>query len=125
MSLSRRPDDEIGKSRWGVRYSAFGQQSFCAVLEGSCRLTVDDHRPLILEASDFVLLPATPGFTMPGFEPVGGEFAIRALSHRSEELARPQFWLRERPMIVSMPTTAGHSSATTTACGISSNAPAT
>ena len=32
-----------GAGRWGVRYSAFGQPSFCAVLEGSCRLTVDGH----------------------------------------------------------------------------------
>jgi AraC-like DNA-binding protein len=40
------------------------------VLEGRCRLTVDGHRPLTLEAGDFVLLPATPGFTMSGFEPV-------------------------------------------------------
>ena len=59
-----------GAGRWGVRYSAFGQPSFCAVLEGSCRLTVDGHRPLTLEANDFVLLPATPGFSMSGFEPV-------------------------------------------------------
>ena len=59
-----------GAGRWGVRYSAFGQPSFCAVLEGSCRLTVDGHRPLTLEAGDFVLLPATPGFAMSGFEPV-------------------------------------------------------
>jgi AraC-like DNA-binding protein len=59
-----------GAGRWGVRYSAFGRPSFCAVLEGSCRLAVDGHRPLTLEASDFVLLPATPGFTMSGFEPV-------------------------------------------------------
>jgi AraC-like DNA-binding protein len=59
-----------GAGRWGVRYSAFGEPSFCAVLEGSCRLTVDGHRPLTLEAGDFVLLPATPGFTMSGFEPV-------------------------------------------------------
>jgi AraC-like DNA-binding protein len=59
-----------GAGRWGVRYSAFGQPSFCVVLEGSCRLTVDGHRPLTLQASDFVLLPATPGFTMSGFEPV-------------------------------------------------------
>ena len=56
--------------RWGFRYSAFGQPSFCIVLEGSCVLTVDGHRPLTLEAGDFVLLPATPGFTMSGFEPV-------------------------------------------------------
>jgi AraC-like DNA-binding protein len=59
-----------GAGRWGVRYSEFGHPSFCAVLEGRCCLTVDGHRPLTLEAGDFVLLPATPGFTMSGFEPV-------------------------------------------------------
>src|SRR4029453_16868143 len=58
-----------GAGRWAVRYSAFGLPSFCAVLEGSCRLAVDGHRPLTLEAGDFLLLPATPGFTMSGFEP--------------------------------------------------------
>src|SRR5215467_13358251 len=57
-----------GAGRWGVRYSAFGEPSFCAVLEGSCRLAVDGHRPLTLEVGDFVLLPATPGFSMSGFE---------------------------------------------------------
>jgi AraC-like DNA-binding protein len=59
-----------GAGRWGVRYSEFGQPSFCAVLEGSCRLAVDGQRALTLEAGDFVLLPATPGFTISGFEPV-------------------------------------------------------
>lgn len=59
-----------GAGRWGVSYSAFGHPSFCAVLEGRCRLAVDGHPPLILEADDFLLLPATPGFTMTGFEPV-------------------------------------------------------
>jgi len=59
-----------GAGRWGVRYSAFGEPSFCVVLEGSCRLAVDGHAPVTLEAGDFVLLPATPGFTMSGFEPV-------------------------------------------------------
>ena len=63
-----------GAGRWGVRYSAFGQPSFCAVLEGSCLLTVDGHRALTLEAGDFVLLPATPGFTMSGFEPAKLEY---------------------------------------------------
>jgi len=57
-----------GAGRWAVRYSSFGQPSFCAVLEGGCRLAVDGHRALALEAGDFVLLPATPGFTMGGFE---------------------------------------------------------
>ena len=59
-----------GAGRWGVRYSEFGQPSFCAVLEGSCRLAVDGQRVLTLETGDFVLLPATPGFTVSGFEPV-------------------------------------------------------
>jgi AraC-like DNA-binding protein len=59
-----------GAGRWGVRYSEFGQPSFAAVLEGRCRLAVDGHQPLALEAGDFVLLPATPGFTMSGFAPV-------------------------------------------------------
>jgi AraC-like DNA-binding protein len=58
-----------GAGRWAVRYSDFGQPSFCAVLEGGCRLAVDGHAAITLEAGDFVLLPATPGFTMSGFEP--------------------------------------------------------
>jgi AraC-like DNA-binding protein len=59
-----------GAGRWGVRYLSYGQPSFCAVLEGSCRLAVDGQRLLTLEVGDFLLLPATPGFTMTGFEPV-------------------------------------------------------
>lgn len=59
-----------GAGRWGVRYADFGQPSFCAVLEGACRLVVDGERPVTLQAGDFVLLPSTPGFTMSGFEPV-------------------------------------------------------
>lgn len=62
-----------GAGRWGVRYSDYGQPSFCAVLEGRCRLAVDGHPALALEAGDFVLLPATPGFTLSGFEPVKPE----------------------------------------------------
>ena len=59
-----------GAGRWGVRYSDFGHPSFCAVLEGRCRLAVDGQRAITLEAGDFVLLPATPGFSISGFEAV-------------------------------------------------------
>jgi AraC-like DNA-binding protein len=59
-----------GAGRWGVRYTDFGEPSFCTVIEGRCRLAVDGVKPITLEAGDFVLLPATPGFTMSGFEPV-------------------------------------------------------
>lgn len=57
-----------GAGRWAVRYEDQGHPSFCAVLEGRCRLAVDRHPTLTLEAGDFLLLPATPGFTMSGFE---------------------------------------------------------
>lgn len=62
-----------GAGRWGVRYADFGQPSFCAVLQGECRLAVDGHAAVTLEAGDFVLLPATPGFTLSGTEPVTPE----------------------------------------------------
>ncbi|SIQ07848.1 Helix-turn-helix domain-containing protein [Rhizobium sp. RU33A] len=53
-----------GAGRWAVRYAPFGQPGFCAVTKGRCRLAVDGEEPVILEEGDFVLLPATPAFTM-------------------------------------------------------------
>lgn len=58
-----------GAGRWGVRYTQFGLPSFCALLEGSCLLSVDAEETLTLAAGDFVLLPTTPGFTMTSLEP--------------------------------------------------------
>ena len=58
-----------GAGRWAVRYSAFGHPGFCAVTSGRCRIAVEGEEPITLEAGDFVLLPATPAFTMSGFEP--------------------------------------------------------
>jgi len=58
-----------GAGAWAVRYTEFGHPSFCAVTEGRCRLLVDGEAPMTLEAGDFVLLPATPGFTLSGFQP--------------------------------------------------------
>lgn len=59
-----------GAGQWGVRYAAFEQPSFCTVLEGRCLLKVDGQDEITLQAGDFVLMPATPGFVMSGFEPV-------------------------------------------------------
>ena len=58
-----------GAGAWAVRYPEFGLPSFCAVLEGRCRLMLDGQAPLTLESGDFLLLPRTAGFTMSGFEP--------------------------------------------------------
>lgn len=53
-----------GAGSWAVRYPRFGQPSFCAMLDGECILAVDGHDTVRLRAGDFVLLPATPGFTL-------------------------------------------------------------
>ena len=58
-----------GAGSWAVRYSSFGQPSFCTMLEGDCVLAVDGQQPLTLAAGDFLLMPATPGFTMSGVSP--------------------------------------------------------
>lgn len=58
-----------GAGRWGVRYSEFGQPGFCAVLAGCCRLAVDGEAPVDLAEGDFVLLPATPAFTLSSLDP--------------------------------------------------------
>ncbi|GER15221.1 AraC family transcriptional regulator [Variovorax boronicumulans] len=58
-----------GAGAWAVRYTAFGQPSFCTMLEGDCILAVDGQPPLALAAGDFLLMPATPGFTLSGLTP--------------------------------------------------------
>jgi AraC-like DNA-binding protein len=58
-----------GAGRWGVRYGDFGEPGFCAVISGSCRLAVGGAQAVELRAGDFVLLPATPAFTLSSPEP--------------------------------------------------------
>lgn len=53
-----------GAGRWSVRYAAHEEPGFCVMLEGSCFIDVDGIGPIELEQGDFVLLPATPGFTL-------------------------------------------------------------
>ncbi|MBB5274464.1 AraC-like DNA-binding protein [Rhizobium rosettiformans] len=58
-----------GAGRWAVHYASFGQPGFCAITKGRCRFAVDGEEPVILEEGDFLLLPATPAFTMGSIEP--------------------------------------------------------
>lgn len=58
-----------GAGSWAIRYSAFGQPSFCTMLEGECVLATEGQEPITLVAGDFVLMPATPGFVLSGFAP--------------------------------------------------------
>lgn len=76
-----------GRGDWAVRYSEFGLPSFCIVLEGSSLLAVDGHEPITIGAGDFVLLPATPGFTISSFGPAPPvHFDPRAMVGRKDEL---------------------------------------
>ncbi|WP_413711219.1 AraC family transcriptional regulator [Rhizobium sp. Rhizsp82] len=43
---------------WRIRREATGEPFYCAILEGSCRVRFGDDPPFILEAGDFVLVPA-------------------------------------------------------------------
>lgn len=54
---------------WAVEYSEFGRPAFAAMTLGSCRLTIAGQEPILVEAGDFVLLPATPRFGMSSLNP--------------------------------------------------------
>ncbi|MFG6430166.1 AraC family transcriptional regulator [Roseateles sp. LYH14W] len=76
-----------GKGAWAVRFAEYGRPSFCIMLAGQCRLAVDGHEPVTFAAGDFVLLPATPAFTISSAEPampvhidphsIGGQGEVR------------------------------------------------
>ncbi|QCI68548.1 AraC family transcriptional regulator [Phreatobacter stygius] len=53
-----------GRGTWGVRYAAYGLPGFAIVLSGQCWLGIDGNAPVQLARGDFVLLPATPAFTL-------------------------------------------------------------
>jgi len=51
--------------RFSVRYdTAYQDPSFCLLLEGGCFINADGVGPLELNEGDFLLMPATPGFTL-------------------------------------------------------------
>lgn len=54
---------------WQVRRSEAGRPFYCVILEGACRLTVDGSEPLVVEAEDFLLIPAACGFVVSSLQP--------------------------------------------------------
>ncbi len=53
-----------GAGHWAVRYSRVEHAGFGLVLAGEAWLAVDGYEPFRIAEGDFVLLPATPGFTL-------------------------------------------------------------
>lgn len=53
-----------GRGRWGVRYAAHAAPGFTIVLKGACWIAFEEEVPWKLEKGAFLLLPATPAFTL-------------------------------------------------------------
>jgi AraC-like DNA-binding protein len=61
----------VGAGPWQIRRADAGQPFYCVVLEGGCRLALDGHEPIELQAGDFALIPAAFGVAMSSLEPPG------------------------------------------------------
>ena len=59
----------IAAGAWTVRRSDGGRPFYCAVLDGSCRLSVAGQEPITLVTGDFVLVPAAYNFTTSSLDP--------------------------------------------------------
>ncbi len=53
-----------GAGAWSVRKPRYEDPAFCLLLNGSCFLDLDGVGVLELNEGDFILLPATPSFTL-------------------------------------------------------------
>ncbi len=54
----------VGAGGWQVERSDAGEPFYCAVIEGTCRLALDGSEGIVLQAGDFVLVPAAHGVAM-------------------------------------------------------------
>src|ERR1700716_3430108 len=68
-----------GAGCWAVRRSRMDFAGFGLVLVGECWLAVDGHKPVRLAKGDFVLVPATPGFT------IASDLACKVVSLDAQE----------------------------------------
>ncbi len=73
---------------WAVRRSDDGRPFYCAVLEGSCRLSISGREPVTLNGGDFVLVPAAYDFATSSLEP-----PLHAMEPETVELSPGVFQL--------------------------------
>ena len=69
-----KPEPSIAKlvnggGCWRVQRANMASPFYCAMVEGTCLLTIRDRAPLVLEAGDFVLVPEVFDFTMSSINP--------------------------------------------------------
>ena len=58
-----------GAGAWRVQRQGTGEPFYCAVLKGSCRMVVDGHPSMTLEAGDYVLVPAMHDLIVESLKP--------------------------------------------------------
>ncbi|ODM47332.1 AraC family transcriptional regulator [Ruegeria sp. PBVC088] len=61
-----------GGGRWIVERSNMGSPFYCAMVEGSCNMTIAGRSSIRLTEGDFVLVPAIFDFSMSSLEPPTG-----------------------------------------------------
>ncbi|WP_421577265.1 cupin domain-containing protein [Shinella sp. M31] len=59
-----------GGGRWLVERTELGSPFYCAIVEGSCLMTISGRQSVVLTAGDFVLVPKIFSFTMSSLEPL-------------------------------------------------------
>jgi AraC-like DNA-binding protein len=59
--------------QWRVTRTEVGRPFYCAILEGCSCLSAVGHEPMILEAGDFVLIPAPRDYAMTSVPPPAAE----------------------------------------------------
>ncbi len=64
---------------WRVRRVEEGRPFYAAILEGSCRLEVDGHPPIIAEKGDFLLVPSINDFATSSLTPPPENVVTRPL----------------------------------------------
>ncbi|MGJ4939133.1 AraC family transcriptional regulator [Bradyrhizobium sp. HKCCYLS1011] len=57
---------------WRIHRQATGEPFYCAVLDGECRVAVDGQPPMVLQAGDFVLVPAMRDLINESLDPPAG-----------------------------------------------------
>ncbi len=65
--------------RWKVERRDMASPFYCAIVEGSARLTPTGRGPITLRAGDFILIPDLQGFGMTGEAPPGPNAPSRPL----------------------------------------------
>lgn len=63
-----------GAGSWHIRRSDAGQPFYCVILDGACRLEIDNLRSIELNSGDFILAPDASGIVMSSITPISADY---------------------------------------------------